>query len=145
MHPLEESCYAGFELCKELVCSRPPLKNAGELHDMLLEIKDILRVLGRRLESCEQSRRDVAQSVVLAFISAVFASSRKPPIAPFRPGIGTPSKVFSRTQFESQLCIFQPINHWICGDSQFGFDSVQFGLHSEVKCKDIAGSVTVRR
>src|ERR1700689_4006951 len=33
----------------------------------------------------------------IALTAAVFASSRKPPIAPFRPGIGTPSKVFSRT------------------------------------------------
>ena len=97
MHPLNESCYAGSELCRELACSRPPLKNASELRDMLLEIEDILRVLDRRLESCEQPRWDVAQSVVLALTSAVFASSRKPPIAPFRPGIGTSSKVVSRT------------------------------------------------
>ena len=97
MHPLDESCYAGFELCRELACSRPPLKNASELRDMFLEIEDILRVLDRRLKSREHSRRDAAQSVVLALTSAVFASSRKPPIAPFRPGIGTPSKVISRT------------------------------------------------
>src|ERR1700733_9750694 len=62
MHPLNESCYAGSELCRELACSRPPLKNASDLCDMLLEIEDILRVLDRRLMSCEQPRWDVAQS-----------------------------------------------------------------------------------
>jgi hypothetical protein len=54
MHPRYESCYAGFELCRELACSRPPLKNASELREMLLEMEDILRVLDQRLESCEQ-------------------------------------------------------------------------------------------
>ena len=97
MHSLDESCYAGFELRGELACSRPPLENASELRDMLLKIEDILQVLDRRLESCEQPRWDVAQSVVLALTSAVFASSRKPPTANFKPGIGTSSKIFSRT------------------------------------------------
>jgi hypothetical protein len=49
-----------------------------------------------------------------------------------------------QSEFESRPCIFQRIDRWIAGDSQFGFDSVQFGLHSEVERKDIAGSVDRR-
>ena len=49
-----------------------------------------------------------------------------------------------QSQFESRPCIFQRIDRWITGDSQFGFDSVQFGLHSEVERRDIAGFVDRR-
>jgi hypothetical protein len=46
-----------------------------------------------------------------------------------------------QSEFESRQCISQRIDRWIAGDSQFGFDSVQFGLHSEIERKDIARSV----
>jgi hypothetical protein len=38
---------------------------------------------------------NVAQLLALARTSSFFASSRKPAIAPLRPGIGTPAKIFS--------------------------------------------------
>jgi hypothetical protein len=97
MNALEEGFDTGFELWREFVCSIPALKNASKLRDMLLELKDILRILDRRLDSCERPSRVTRHLVTATLTSAVFASSRMPPIAPFRPGIGTPSKVFSRT------------------------------------------------
>jgi len=49
MYPPEECFYTDFKLWRELMYSRPTLENASELGDVLLELKDILRVLDRRL------------------------------------------------------------------------------------------------
>ena len=51
--PLEECFNSSFELWGELVDSGPAFTNASKLRDMLLEIKDILRILDRCLASYE--------------------------------------------------------------------------------------------
>jgi hypothetical protein len=49
MYAPEEGFYTNFKLRRELMYSGPTLKNASELCDVLLELKDILRVLDRCL------------------------------------------------------------------------------------------------
>jgi hypothetical protein len=46
-----------------------------------------------------------------------------------------------QSEFESRPRIFQRIDRWIAGDSQFGFDVI----HSEIERKSIAESVSERQ
>jgi hypothetical protein len=94
VYPPEEGFYPDFKLRRELMYSGPPLENASELCDMVLELKDILRVLDRRLDKWSTT---VHVEPLAQLTSTVFATLRKPAITPCKPGIGTPFKIFSST------------------------------------------------